>query len=184
MDSTNKIVRDNLFIYIFLIQEGHNARYKTILCKHFDSPQGCSYGEKCQFAHGRNELRFPNDNNMPSFNNKINNNKKNSFNYKIAKCKNWEQDGTCKYGIHCTFAHGDNELRNKSDNMIQMQPGMGMMIQPFMMNMQPVMQMGQMNQLQGIDLGFNPGMMGMNMQANNELQKQINENMHNVEKNE
>ena len=38
-----------------------------------------------------------------------------------------------------------------------------------------------MNQLQGIDLGFNPGMMGMNMQANNELQKQINENMYNVE---
>ena len=71
----------------------------------------------------------------------MNNNQKNSFNYKIAKCKNWEQDGTCKYGIHCTFAHGDNELRNKSDNMIQMQPGMGMMIQPFMMNMQSVMQM-------------------------------------------
>ena len=151
------------------------------MCKHFDSPQGCSYGDKCQFAHGRNELRFPNDNNMPSFSNKINNNQKNSLNYKIAKCKNWEQDGTCKYGIHCTFAHGNNELRNKSDNMIQMQPGMGMMIQPFMMNMQPVMQMGQMNQLQGIDLGFNPLMMGMNMQANNELQKQINENMNSVE---
>ena len=121
---------------------------------------------------------------MPSFNNKMNNNPKNSLNFKIAKCKNWEKDGTCKYGIHCTFAHGHNELRNKSDNMIQMQPGMGMMIQPFMMNMQPVMQMGQMNQLQGMDFGFNPLMMGMNTQTNNELQKQINENMNNVEKNE
>ena len=29
------------------------------------------------------------------------------LNFKIVKCKNWEKDGTCKYGVHCTFAHGD-----------------------------------------------------------------------------
>ena len=121
----------------------------------------------------------------PPFTNKVNINQKNSLNYKIAKCKNWEKEGSCKYGAFCTFAHGNNELRNKSDNMIQMQPGMGMMVQPFMMNMESVMQLGQMNQLQGMDLGFNPMMVGMGITTNNELQRQINEGMKiNVEKSE
>ena len=121
----------------------------------------------------------------PPFTNKVNINQKNSLNYKIAKCKNWEKEGSCKYGAFCTFAHGNNELRNKSDNMIQMQPGMGMMVQPFMMNMESVMHLGQMNQLQGMDLGFNPMMVGMGITANNELQRQINEGMKiNVEKSE
>ena len=42
------------------------------------------------------------------------------LNYKIVKCKNWEKDGTCKYGMHCTFAHGDKDLRNKGDNLYSM----------------------------------------------------------------
>ena len=109
---------------------------------------------------------------------KISNNQKNALNFKIAKCKNWEKEGMCKYGAHCTFAHGNNELRNKKDNRIKMQPGMGMMIQPFMMNMQPIMQMGQMNQLYGMENNvMNPFMFGLGMPANNDLQRQINENM-------
>ena len=59
-----------------------------------------------------------------------------------------------------------------------MQPGLGIMVQPFMMNMQSVMQMGQMNQLQGMENnGMNNFMFGLGMSANDELQKQINENM-------
>ena len=58
-----------------------------------------------------------------------------------------------------------------------MQPGMGMMVQPFMMNMQSIMKMGQMNQLQGMENNMNPFMFGLGMPVNNELQKQINENM-------
>ena len=42
-----------------------------------------------------------------------NKNQNNILNYKIVKCRNFEKDGTCKYGNHCTFAHGDKELRNK-----------------------------------------------------------------------
>ena len=38
-----------------------NPRYKTTLCKHFGTPQGCSYGDKCQFAHGNKELRLNNN---------------------------------------------------------------------------------------------------------------------------
>ena len=44
-------------------------------------------------------------------------NQNNILNYKIVKCKNFEKDGTCKYGQHCTFAHGDKDLRNKTENM-------------------------------------------------------------------
>ena len=107
----------------------------------------------------------------------INNNQKNALNYKIVKCKNWEKDGTCKYGVHCTFAHGDSEIRNKSDNLYQMQPGMGVMMQPFMFDMNAMMQMGQMNQLQGMDMnqmGMNPMVMGIPM--NNIGQQQSNSN--------
>ena len=123
--------------------------------------------------------------------NRINNSQKNALNYKIVKCKNWEKDGTCKYGVHCTFAHGDAEIRNKNDNLYQMQPQMGMMLQPFMFDMNAMMKMGQMNQLQGMDMaqiGFNPMMMGMGMgiPINNNAQQQINENANkqNEEKNE
>ena len=32
-------------------------KYKTMLCKNFESPSGCSYNDKCQFAHGVTELK-------------------------------------------------------------------------------------------------------------------------------
>ena len=91
------------------------SKYKTNLCKHFLNPKGCSFGEKCQFAHGINELRSDIEN--PNL---INNEKKktpNPLNYKIVKCKYWEKDGTCRYGTLCTFAHGNSELRSKNDNI-------------------------------------------------------------------
>ena len=81
----------------------------------------------------------------------------NTLNYKIIKCKNYEKDGTCKYGIHCTFAHGDEELRSKADNLYQFNSGMPFMLpmmvpanmdinqmQQFMTNGQ-LMMMGNMN---------------------------------------
>ena len=114
---------------------------------------------------------------------KINNNQKNALNYKIVKCKNWEKDGTCKYGIHCTYAHGDCEIRNKTDNLYQMQPGMGVMIQPFMLDMNAMMQMGQINHLQGLDfgqIGINPIMMGISL--NDKEIQEINENSQYEEK--
>jgi len=116
--------------------------------------------------------------------NKINNSQKNALNYKIVKCKNWEKDGNCKYGIHCTFAHGDAEIRNKNDNLYQMQPAMGVMMQPFMFDMNTMMQMGQMNQFQGMDMnqmGLNPIMMGIPI--NNDMQQQINNNINNNNQN-
>ena len=94
-----------------------NRKYKTSLCKHYLSPQGCSYGQKCQFAHGEYELRNNNSQFAP-----IIKTQDNILNYKIAKCKNWERDGVCKYGSLCTFAHGDKEVRSKDENLYQIGP--------------------------------------------------------------
>ena len=142
-----------------LIQGPSNPKYKTSLCKKFGTPQGCPYGEKCQFAHGEQELRLYTgqpQNMMSMYNPNLNNKSQNSIlNYKIVKCKNWEKDKTCKYGVHCTFAHGDEELRNKADNLYQFNPSFPVMY-PMMMP-SPGMDMSQMQQF----MVSNPMMMGM-----------------------
>ena len=78
----------------------------------------------------------------------MNNKQKNSLNYKIVKCKNWEKDKSCKYGAHCTYAHGEEELRNKADNLYQMNPSpyqfmMPIIASPDMAQMQQFMQNNQ-----------------------------------------
>ena len=155
---TNKIIRN-----LFIIQGPSNPRYKTTLCKKFSSGQSCPYGDKCQFAHGTQELRLFSGNNlaqnMMGINGSANNKSQNNYlNYKIVKCKNWEKDRTCKYGAHCTFAHGDSDLRNKADNIYQMNPAMPMMMP---MVIPPGMDMNQMQQI----MLSNQLMMGMGMGA-------------------
>ena len=150
------------------------------MCKHYNTPQGCTYGDKCQFAHGPQELRqyFPNMLNEGSMD--MSKNQKNFINYKIVKCKNFEKDGTCKYGIHCTFAHGDNDLRNKVENLYQIQPNMQMMypqmmMEPMMMQQMQMInpmdpnQMQQMNQLMSGQIDPNQLMMGINMNMNPQM---------------
>ena len=114
----------------------------------------------------------------------MNNKQKDALNYKIVKCKNWEKDKTCKYGAHCTFAHGDTELRNKSDNLMQMQSnmGMGIMFPPMMMDMNTMMQMNP--QMQGMPLiPIDPTqMMNMGMAMPNNMM--MNNNPQDLNKNE
>ena len=106
-------------------------KFKTLMCKHYNTTQGCSYGDKCQFAHGSHELRLLNNQSNINGKNKISENKKskqiNPINIKTVKCKNWEKNGTCKYGNYCTFAHGENDLKKKEDNLLQMQMNMSFM---------------------------------------------------------
>ena len=141
-----------------------------MMCKHYNTPQGCSYGDKCQFAHGPQELRAFNGQISQDGSLEMSKNQKSMINYKIVKCKNWEKDGSCKYGNHCTFAHGDNDLRDKTTNMYQMQPNM-MMMYPFMMNMNmnmmpmdPMMPNMDINQMQQMTLAgqIDPNQIMMN----------------------
>ncbi|KAJ8514945.1 hypothetical protein ONZ45_g7580 [Pleurotus djamor] len=34
--------------------------------------------------------------------------------YKTEPCRSWEEKGTCRYGIKCQFAHGEEEIRSVS----------------------------------------------------------------------
>ena len=36
--------------------------------------------------------------------------------WKTEKCHYWEMYGECKFGENCAFAHGDNELKQKTNN--------------------------------------------------------------------
>jgi hypothetical protein len=68
-------------------------RYKTELCRNWVELKGrCRYGEKCQFAHGEEELRLP-----------VRHPK-----YKTEICKNW-LNKCCRYGHKCSFVHGKEE---------------------------------------------------------------------------
>ena len=147
------------------------------MCKHYNTPQGCSYGDKCQFAHGPQELRSYNPNILSNEGPMdLSKGQKNIINYKIVKCKNWEKDGTCKYGAHCTFAHGDDDLRNRVDNLCQMQPNMQMMYPSMMVDPMMIQQMQMMNpmdpnqiQLMSGQIDTNQLMMGLNMNMNPQM---------------
>ena len=108
-------------------------------------------------------------------------NQNNILNYKIVKCKNFEKDGTCKYGQHCTFAHGDKDLRNKTENMYQMNNPMMIMPFPYPMDgqfqvmMPQGVDMNQMQQMQAM-MAQNPQFMAMNMMGNNDMNNNNNNN--------
>ena len=63
--------------------------YKTELCRSFEETGSCRYGAKCQFAHGREELR-------PVLRHPK---------YKTEVCKTFHTIGTCPYGKRCRFIH-------------------------------------------------------------------------------
>jgi len=178
-------------------------KYKTVLCKHFSQTGTCSYGEKCQFAHGLHEIKNTGGSGMPGvgMNNnmvgggfmpeKINKQPPNPSNFKIIKCKNWEANGTCKYGSVCTFAHGDTELRTKSDNNLQMSENaismdtgfMPMQGNPYLMqdpryiyNLMLQQQMQEMQMQGGMGgSGINQQQMGTGMQGQGQSEVNMND---------
>jgi len=86
------------------------SRYKTELCRSFAETGICRYGTKCQFAHGRDELR-------PVMRHPK---------YKTETCKTFHSVGSCPYGSRCRFIHSrdpdfasiNNSLLNSSSNSI------------------------------------------------------------------
>lgn len=68
--------------------------YKTELCRSFEETGACRYGLKCQFAHGRPELR------------PVTRHPK----YKTEVCKTFHTIGTCPYGKRCRFIHIDQGI--------------------------------------------------------------------------
>ena len=70
-------------------------RYKTEMCRPFMEHGSCKYGDKCQFAHGTDELRS------------VNRHPK----YKTDMCRTYHSVGFCPYGPRCHFIHALDEIR-------------------------------------------------------------------------
>ncbi|ORZ21369.1 hypothetical protein BCR42DRAFT_321025, partial [Absidia repens] len=70
-------------------EEKKQRLYKTEICRNWEEQNACRYGDKCQYAHGEEELRYV----------------KRHPRYKTIYCQTFETLGTCPYGIRCTFLH-------------------------------------------------------------------------------
>ena len=65
-------------------------KYKTELCKYYEINGYCKFGEKCVYAHGKENLRL-----------KVTN----TSAYRTKKCNHFFENGYCPYGNRCQFAH-------------------------------------------------------------------------------
>ena len=84
--------------YVDLLQEYlKDPKYKTELCKTYAEKKFCVYGNKCRFAHGKDEL----------FQKAVNHPK-----YKIKKCISFFQHSFCSYGSRCHFQHEERRLKS------------------------------------------------------------------------
>jgi len=72
--------------------------FKTELCQSWIRTGACRYGAKCQYAHGKDELR-------PVIRHPK---------YKTEICKTFSTTGQCSYGKRCRFIHQLNELHPDS----------------------------------------------------------------------
>ena len=71
-----------------------DPKYKTELCKSWIETHFCAYGNKCRFAHGKEELSK----------------KTLCNNYKKKSCKTFSELGYCPYGSRCSFKHFDKKI--------------------------------------------------------------------------
>jgi hypothetical protein len=82
-----------------------DPKYKTELCKKFQSTGKCPYGYKCRFAHGKQELLS----------------KSQSANYKKKPCKTFNEKGYCPYGSRCSFRHDERKFSETSFSYFYLQ---------------------------------------------------------------
>ena len=84
-----------------------NPRFKTEICRNFKEKGTCLYGDLCQFAHGKHELRGDVVRHAK---------------YKTKPCQKYWVAGYCAYGPRCNFVHqveGFSVYQFKHLNVIQ-----------------------------------------------------------------
>ncbi|KAH9327917.1 hypothetical protein KI387_000025, partial [Taxus chinensis] len=101
-------------------KSGSVPGYKTRLCNHYGSAEGCPFAGKCHFAHGEKELRkenaLPNEVLPPGMGiatTTFGAMSKANPGYKTRLCTHYSSDEGCKYAEKCHFAHGEKELRKE-----------------------------------------------------------------------
>ena len=81
------------------------SRYKTEICRPFSENGFCKYGDKCQFAHGSQDLRG-----LPRH-----------PKYKTELCRTFHTVGFCPYGPRCHFIHSEDEGKLVEINTMKQQ---------------------------------------------------------------
>ena len=71
-----------------------NDKYKTEMCRKIIELGFCKYGDKCQFAHTIDELRYASKHRK----------------FKSKACNNWHKNtpGSCRYGNRCCYIHDED----------------------------------------------------------------------------
>eukprot|EP00184_Porphyridium_aerugineum_P001240 CAMPEP_0184697780 /NCGR_PEP_ID=MMETSP0313-20130426/4625_1 /TAXON_ID=2792 /ORGANISM="Porphyridium aerugineum, Strain SAG 1380-2" /LENGTH=462 /DNA_ID=CAMNT_0027156617 /DNA_START=883 /DNA_END=2271 /DNA_ORIENTATION=+ len=83
--------------------------YKTEMCRSWEEMGSCRYGLKCQYAHGKEELR-PVDRHPK---------------YKTKPCRNFCEKGSCPYGRRCNYSHADKTFSSLDTNTLLLMQGFG-----------------------------------------------------------
>mmetsp|Transcript_6478 Transcript_6478/g.11492 ORF Transcript_6478/g.11492 Transcript_6478/m.11492 type:complete len:853 (-) Transcript_6478:202-2760(-) len=76
-----------------------SAKVKTELCRFFNTPKGCVFGDKCNYAHGENELKF---------NKLLDLEAAGLVDVEIFRChvcSTWVATGACPFDQRCTRLH-------------------------------------------------------------------------------
>ncbi|CAD8048487.1 unnamed protein product [Paramecium sonneborni] len=100
-----------------------NAKYKTMLCRHYQATKQCAIGTKCQFAHGSQEQRQINDPLPASALSVMASvieqpiNKPQSQTFQIP-CK-YHAQNYCKNGQNCQYIHDSDSNSQQPIQFIQ-----------------------------------------------------------------
>ena len=76
-------------------------KYKTEMCRNFESTGRCKFGNKCSFAHGKDELL---------------NKKHINLHYKSKRCNKFFDNGFCEYGSRCQYLHKEDSFSHILDS--------------------------------------------------------------------
>jgi hypothetical protein len=83
--------------------------YKTRMCKNFEQAGTCKFGDKCNFAHGKEDLRRGSGGPAPSNRGGGGGAAGANGGYKKKLCERFAS-GSCLYADKCTFAHGADDI--------------------------------------------------------------------------
>ncbi len=84
-----------------------DPKYKTEMCKSWAETKFCVYGNKCRFAHGKQELFGRSST---------------GSNYKLKDCNSFRENGICMYGARCNFKHDERRLEGMERSYYSLLP--------------------------------------------------------------
>ncbi|CAO3590044.1 unnamed protein product [Absidia cylindrospora] len=84
-------------------EENVQNLYKTEMCRNWEEQKTCRYGNRCQYAHGVEDLRYV----------------QRHPRYKTIRCRTFDSTGDCPYGKRCTFLHEEKVPSDRSSRVRQ-----------------------------------------------------------------